>query len=218
MATLSRGAFITLEGGEGVGKSTQIRLLAVALESKGYKVRTTREPGGSPGAELIRNLVLTGDVDRWTPMTEALLVTASRAQHVERLVKPQMDEGVIVLSDRFFDSSIAYQGAARGLGMDKVREMQSLALGGFEPDLTLVLDLPVKVGLARAIQREADSGLGEDRFERMGEAFHNTITDAFRAIIEHDPVRCRRINADRTVEEIQQDIWTEVTAFLEAFA
>ncbi len=210
------GAFISIEGGEGVGKSTQIRLLASQLEGLGYSVRTTREPGGAEGSEMIRNLVLTGELNRWEPMTEALLVTAARAEHVERLIKPALEAGKIVISDRFFDSSVAYQGKARGVGMKKVRDLQTLALGDFAPDLTLVFDLPVNVGLTRAMAREAENVNKEDRFERMGEAFHTSIIEAFHDIAVSEPERCRIINADCSVNQMHSDVVQVVTDFLEA--
>ena len=203
-----KGPFITLEGGEGSGKSTQIKLLSRWLEGLGIDHVCTREPGGAPGAEQIRGLVLTGDVDRWTPMTEVLLYTAARSDHVERVITPALESGRMVLCDRFYDSSIAYQGAGRGVGVDKVKALQKLVLGDLRPDLTLILDLPVQVGLARAVSREtgnADAQTeAEDRFERMDVSMHETFRSVFLEIAEQAPDRCVVIDADRDIEALQQ--------------
>ena len=198
--------FITLEGGEGAGKSTQIKLLNEWLEGKGINTCLTREPGGSPGAEQIRDLVLKGATDRWTGMTEALLMTASRAEHVENKVKPALEAGNWVLCDRFYDSSIAYQGAGRGLGMERVKQLQTLALGDFQPDLTIILDLPVKIGLSRAIARESAKSDMEDRFERMDISFHVALRNAFLEIAKQESERCVVLNADAEPNTLQSQI------------
>ncbi|SDD66886.1 MULTISPECIES: dTMP kinase [Kordiimonas] len=202
--------FISFEGGEGAGKSTQIKLLAKWLTGRGVEVVMTREPGGSTGAEEIRELLVKGETDRWTPMSEALLMTAARAEHVERTIKPALKRGVWVLCDRFFDSTIAYQGGARGLGIDKMRELQDMALHGLTPDLTFILDLPVDVGLARACGREALREDREDRFERMNFAFHENIRDAYLKIAESEPDRCVVIDANRDITTLQNDLRAEV--------
>lgn len=209
------GYFISLEGGEGAGKSTQIKLLKEWLENKGLAVCETREPGGSPSAEQIRDLVLKGATDRWTSMTEALLMTASRAEHVERKIKPALQNGDWVICDRFFDSSIAYQGAGRGLGMDRVKELQTLVLGDFTPDLTLILDLPVEIGLRRAIARESAKSDMEDRFERMDRSFHEKLRAAYLEIAAKEPERCVVLNADTTPEDLQSDIRAVLTSRFE---
>lgn len=201
-----KGPFITLEGGEGSGKSTQIKLLAQWFEGLGIDHICTREPGGAPGAEQIRNLVLTGDVDRWTPMTEVLLYTAARSDHVERVITPALDVGRWVLCDRFYDSSIAYQGAGRGVGVEKVRDLQNLVLGDLKPDLTLILDLPVQVGLGRAVSRETDKAAAEDRFERMDVSLHETFRSVFLEIAEEEPDRCVVLDADKDVIVLQQTL------------
>jgi len=209
--TTSKAAkFITLEGGEGAGKSTQIKLLNTWLESEKIATCLTREPGGSPGAEQIRDLVLKGATDRWTGMTEALLMTASRAEHVECRIKPALKTGEWVLCDRFFDSSIAYQGAGRGLGMARIKALQTLALGDFTPDLTIILDLPVEIGLSRAIARESAKSEMEDRFERMDISFHEKLRKAFLEIATQEPKRCIVINADNPPERLQNDIRTAI--------
>lgn len=195
--------FITLEGGEGSGKSTQIKLLSKWLNDIGVDHVCTREPGGAPGAEQIRNLVLTGDVDRWTPMTEVLLYTAARSDHVERVVVPSLEAGKLVLCDRFYDSSIAYQGAGRGVGVEKVRALQKLVLGDLRPDLTLILDIPVEAGLARATSRETGKADAEDRFERMDVSLHETFRAVFLEIAEQAKDRCVVIDADRNIDSLQ---------------
>lgn len=201
------GRFITFEGGEGAGKSTQIRLLSDALEKAGYAVLQTREPGGSPGAEEIRALLVTGDGDRWTGMTEVLLHFAARADHLERVVRPALSEGKWVLCDRFVDSSMAYQGVAQSLGKDVIRDLTNLVVSTTMPDLTLILDLPVTDGLARAGAR----GEGEDRYEKMGQTFHETLRQAFLDIATDAPDRCKVIDATADINAVQQAIWTATT-------
>jgi dTMP kinase len=198
--------FITFEGGEGAGKSTQIRRLASWLTERGIKLHLTREPGGSKGAELIRGLLLKGDVDLWLPISEALLLAAARADHIERTIKPALARGEWVLCDRFYDSSIAYQGAGGGLGTERVREIQKIAFGNMQPDLTVILDLPVEKGLGRALAREGAKSDMEDRFERMDKSFHETLRQAFLAIAAEEPSRCQVVDADHDIETIQTDI------------
>jgi len=199
------GRFITFEGGEGAGKSTQIRLLSDALEKAGYAVLQTREPGGSPGAEEIRALLVTGDGDRWTGMTEVLLHFAARADHLERVVRPALSEGKWVLCDRFVDSSMAYQGVAQSLGKDVISDLTNLVVSTTMPDLTLILDLPVADGLTRAGAR----GEGEDRYEKMGQAFHEALRQAFLDIATDAPDRCKVIDATADINAVQQAIWAE---------
>ena len=201
------GRFITFEGGEGAGKSTQIRLLSEALEKAGHAVLQTREPGGSPGAEEIRSLLVTGDGDRWTSMTEALLHFAARADHLERVVRPALSEGKWVLCDRFVDSSMAYQGVAQALGKDVIRGLTNLVVDTTMPDLTLILDLPVADGLARAGAR----GESEDRYEKMGQAFHETLRQAFLDIAADAPDRCKVIDATTDIDGVHKAIWAETT-------
>ncbi len=151
----AQGKFISLEGGEGAGKTTQIKLLADALERAGIDPVITREPGGAPGAEMIRGLLVEGDVDRWQPMTEALLHFAARLEHVKETIAPALAEGRWVVSDRFSDSTVAYQGYGHDLGQETMARLHELVLAGFQTDLTIILDLPVDAGLARAGKREA---------------------------------------------------------------
>ncbi|NVJ69355.1 MAG: dTMP kinase [Alphaproteobacteria bacterium] len=202
--------FITFEGGEGAGKSTQIRLLAKWLTGRGVEVCMTREPGGAPGAEQIRELLVKGDTDRWTPMAEALLMTAARAEHVERTIKPALKKGMWVLCDRFSDSTIAYQGGARNLGIKQMQNLQEIALHGLKPDLTFILDLPVDVGLARAVGREALREDREDRFERMNYAFHENIRGSYLEIAKADAERYIVLDANRDITSLQNDLRAEV--------
>lgn len=200
--------FITLEGGEGGGKSTQARLLAEALRAAGHAVVLTREPGGAPGAESIRKLLVDGDVGRWDAMAEALLHTAARRNHLVETVWPALARGAWVISDRFVDSTVAYQGYGHGLGAAAIESLHSLANGDFLPDLTLILDLPVEEGLRRAVGR----GGGEDRYERMGAEFHQRLRDGFLAIARHHPGRCRVIDATAAIGDVHRRILTEVSS------
>jgi dTMP kinase len=185
-----RGRFVTIEGGEGAGKSTQVGLLAVALRRSGIPVLATREPGGSPGGEAIRRLLLEGEGERWNTIGEALLLVAARHDHVTRLIAPALAEGRWVVSDRFADSTLAYQGHGKGMGLDKLATLHRLAIGDFSPDLTLILDLPVEIGLARAAARSV-----ADRFERLDLDFHERLRRGFRQIAAENPARCVLIDA-----------------------
>ena len=199
------GRFITLEGGEGAGKTTQLRRLADALRADGHDVLSTREPGGSAGAEEIRALIVSGEPGRWDPVTEALLLYAARRDHLERTIRPALAAGRWVLCDRFADSTMAYQGYGHGLGRAAVEDLHRTAIGDFRPDLTLILDLPVETGLRRAAER-AGQGTAEDRFERMGRAFHQRLRDGFLDIARQDPDRCRVIDADRDADAVAADL------------
>ncbi len=200
--TENGGRFITFEGGEGGGKSTQLRLLADALKADGIDVVTTREPGGSPGAEDIRALLVRGDVDRWDGITEALLHSAARRDHLVRTVWPALARGAWVLCDRFADSTLAYQGYGHGLDLATIGDLTRIAVGDFAPDLTVVLDLPVETGLGRAGGR----GGGEDRYERMGLEFHQRLRQGFLAIAGADPGRCVVVDAARPVAAVHQAV------------
>jgi dTMP kinase len=193
------GKFITFEGGEGAGKSTQLKRLAAALTAQGREVVTTREPGGSPGAEEIRRLLVEGEPNRWDGLTEALLHSAARRDHLRRTVWPAMERGAWVLCDRFADSTLAYQGYGHGLAQAEITALTRLAIGDFAPDLTLILDLPVEAGLGRAAGR----GGAEDRYEKMGQGFHERLRQGFLAIAGQHPERCAVVSAlgdEATVE------------------
>jgi dTMP kinase len=197
-----RGKFITLEGGEGAGKSTQARLLKEALQARGLEVVLTREPGGTPGAEEIRRLLVEGEPDRWTPLSETLLFLAARADHVARLIKPALDSGKWVVCDRFTDSTIVYQGIVRGVGVETVRKLQTVALGGFTPDLTLLLDLDPAIGLLRTRGRDAHAA----RFEKFDADFHRRLREAFREIAAAERERCVTIDAGQPSDLVTQAI------------
>ena len=199
--------FITLEGIDGAGKSTQARLLADRLRAAGREVAITREPGGAPGAEEIRRLLVEGAPGRWSAETEILLFTAARRDHVERTILPALNAGAIVVCDRFVDSTRAYQGSGPLRG--KVEELHRLMIG-LNPDLTLVFDMEPEQGLTRAGQR-AD---GEDRFESKGLAFQHGLRTAFLDIAGAEPDRCRVIDASREIEAIAADVWSAVSAGL----
>lgn len=205
-----RGIFITLEGGEGAGKSTQIRMLSTALEQQGYDVVVTREPGGTPEAEKIRDFLVKRDGGNWTPMAECLLLYAARQIHVEHLIKPALAAGKIVISDRFADSTRAYQSFGHGLPLETVENLNRLALHDFAPDITFILDLPVEEGLARAGRRLTAADSQEDRFERLGSAFHERLRKGFLEIAARDVGRCRVIDATRGIEEIAMDLLSHV--------
>jgi dTMP kinase len=203
---VGRGRFITLEGGEGTGKSTQARRLAAWLEQRGIAAIVTREPGGSPGAEEIRALLVNGEPGRWEVMTETLLAYAARADHVARTIGPALVAGKWVICDRFSDSTFAYQGAGRGMARETIRRIDSAVLDDFKPDLTLVLDLDVGVGLQRAMGR----GAKENRFEKFGQEFHERLRKAFVEIAKRHPDRCRLIDADGTEDAVGAAIFAAV--------
>jgi dTMP kinase len=199
---VSRGRFITIEGGEGVGKTTQVGLLVAALERAQIPARATREPGGSPGGEAIRQLLLEGDGDRWDAVGEALLLVAARSDHVARLIAPSLAQGIWVVSDRFADSTLAYQGYGRGLALEDLATLHRIALGGFAADLTVILDLPAEIGLARAAARASV----DDRFERLDQAFHERLRQGFRQIAAHDSVRCVLIDGSGGPQTVHQAV------------
>jgi dTMP kinase len=190
------GRFITLEGGEGAGKSTQISRLKGWLESRGRSVVATREPGGSPGAEMIRKLLVEGPVERWDGTTEALLHFAARREHLRSTVWPALKRGDWVLSDRFADSTLAYQGHGHGVSAKIFERLYAVAVGDFRPDLTLVLDLPIEIGLARASARRGS----ETRYESLPRDFHARVRAGFLDIAAHDPKRCVVIDATADID------------------
>lgn len=193
------GFFITLEGGEGAGKSTQIQRLADALARSGRDVVVTREPGGSPGAEAIRSLILSGG-HGFSPVTEALLFSAARVDHLEKTIRPALARGAIVLCDRFADSTRAYQGASGGAHISVLDALESIAVGSTHPDLTLILDLPAAEGLRRATLRR---GAGQaDRFESEALSFHEKLRTGFLAIARDEPARCIVVDASGPVDHI----------------
>lgn len=186
-----KGFFISFEGGDGAGKSSQIGRLADMLRADGHTVRITREPGGSDGAEVIRKLLVEGAAERWSPMTEALMMYAARADHLEKIILPALDRGEVVITDRFADSSMAYQGIAGALGPDIVKRLHSLVVGANDPDITIILDVPTEIGLSRAGGR----GASESRFESKGAAYQERVRQAFLEIARKNPDRCVVIDA-----------------------
>ena len=206
-----RGRFITLEGGEGAGKSGHAARLAKWLKGQGVAVLVTREPGGSPGADQIRKLLVEGEPGRWEPMTETLLLFAARADHIARTIKPALAQGKWVISDRFTDSTYAYQGAGRGLDRETIRRIESVAVGDFKPDFTLILDLPSEDGLARANAR----GPHESRFEKFDSGFHERLRNAFLDIANRHAQRCSLVDAHGNEDEVAEKIWAAVSSRFE---
>jgi dTMP kinase len=202
------GGFITFEGGEGAGKSTQVERLGRRLEAQGIAVVVTREPGGSPRAERILEVLLSGAVKRFGPLAEAVMFSAARADHLEKTVRPALARGAFVLCDRFADSTRAYQGVLGATDPALIEELESVTVGPTRPDLTFVLDLPAAIGLARAARRR--DGERVDRFENEGEAYHERLRQAFLTIAEREPRRCVVVDAGRSPEAVEAEIWRVV--------
>ncbi len=207
---MTRGQFITFEGGEGTGKSTQAARLVAALKARGIDVVHTREPGGSPGAEEIRHIALNGDAGRWSPLTETMLMFAARSDHLEKTIRPALAAGRWIVCDRFADSSRAYQGAGGGTPADLIEALDAAIVGDDQPDLTLVFDLPVEVGLDRALAR----GAAETRFESKGLEFHQRLRDGFLSISAQYPERCRLIDATGEPDAVTERVWRAVESIL----
>ncbi|WP_375412641.1 dTMP kinase [uncultured Bradyrhizobium sp.] len=205
---LGRGRFITFEGGEGSGKSTQIKILAERLDGTELRTIVTREPGGSPGAEIVRHLLLSGIGKLLGPETEALLFAAARDDHVHALIRPALDHGIWVLCDRFSDSTRVYQGRLGKVDPGVLNAMQRVTIGDLKPDLTIILDVPVEVGMGRAAARRG-SGT-PDRFEGEAAEFHEGLRDAYRQIAAAEPDRCILIDANAAAGMVAARIWTEV--------
>ncbi|MEI6890963.1 MAG: dTMP kinase [Pontiella sp.] len=205
------GKFITFEGPEGSGKSTQIRLLVKKLEEQGMDVTCTREPGGTATGEQIRNLLQHDAAgEPLCDRAELLLFTASRAQLMDRIILPTLGQGGWVLCDRFIDSTMAYQGFARGMDIATLDSINDFATYERKPDLTLLLDLDVEAGFRRLEERYADSEESHDRFEREARAFHHKVRGGYHELAEREPNRFRIINADRSIDEVAAEVWTAV--------
>jgi dTMP kinase len=204
--------FITLEGGEGSGKSTQIKRLAARLEAQGRDLLVTREPGGTPEAEAVRALLVSGDIARWTAKSEALLNYAAREQHLEQVIRPALAAGRTVLCDRFMDSTRAYQGYAGGCEPEFIDGLERAIVGSTRPNLTLVFDLDPAIGLARAKAR--GDAVAEDRYERKGLAFHQRLREGFLDILRREPRRCRLVDASQDVDAVAEDVWSIVEGAL----
>ncbi|WP_440959802.1 dTMP kinase [Oceanicaulis sp. LC35] len=210
---MTRGCFITLEGGEGAGKTTLAKALSAALEAQGVKTLITREPGGTTNAEALRNLLVEGETDRWSPLSETLLLYAARVDHVERLIKPSLEQGVWVICDRFSDSTRAYQGAAGGLSSSQIEEIDRACMHGFGPDLTFVVDLDPEIGLERTRQR----GEGATRFERKPAAFHHALRVAFLDIARETPDRCVVLDGAMPADKVADTAFEMLSQRLGAF-
>ena len=207
---MTQGRFITFEGGEGTGKSTQVARLVERLRARDLEVVQTREPGGSSGAEDIRNIALNGDAGRWSPMTETMLMFAARSDHLERTIRPALEAGRWVVCDRFADSSRAYQGVGGGTPAAFIETLDAAIVGETQPDLTLVFDLPVSIGLERAFGR----GLFETRFESKGLEFHERLRRGFLDIAGRHPERCAVIDANGDQDTVEARVWAAIEARL----
>ncbi len=199
--------FITFEGGEGTGKSTQVKLLAERLRAEAVDVVLTREPGGTPAAESLRNLLVSGDVNRWTAEAEALLNYAARDSHLNEIIRPALVAGKTVICDRFMDSTRAYQGYAGGCSMALIDRLEEEIVGITRPDRTFVFDLDPNIGLARA---KARGHANEDRYERKGLVFHQKLRTGFQVIVEAEPLRCMLIDASQSISDIDLKIWNHL--------
>jgi dTMP kinase len=207
-----RGRFITFEGGEGTGKSSHAKALVARLEAAGLDVVQTREPGGSVGAEIIRHVILSGAAKPFGPAAEAMLFAAARDDHLNQTIRPALKRGAWVVCDRFSDSTFVYQGVLGGVDLTLIRALERVVIGDDTPDLTIVLDVPAELGLARAATRR---GAGDvDRFEAETFDFHRRLREAFRMVAEHDPRRCVLIDTTRQRHEVAAQIWAEVRARL----
>ena len=198
MQKTNKGKFITFEGGEGGGKSTQLLALANWLKECDISVATTREPGGTPSAELIRKLLVEGEADRWQPLTEVLLNYAARNEHIKHTILPALDSGTWVLSDRFYDSTIAYQVFGHGLDYGVIRDIHALVIANVIPDLTFLFDVPVDVGLKRAKTR----AIKEDRYEQMDKKFHNSVQSGFLKLAKAEPDRFIVLDATLEINDV----------------
>ena len=211
-----QGLFVTFEGGEGTGKSTQIRLLADRLRRRGVDILVTREPGGSPGAEAVRHVILSGAAEEYGTRMEAILFAAARNDHVEEIIRPALASGAVVLCDRFMDSSRVYQGITGNLEPAFVQNLERVAVNGVVPDCTIILDVPAAEGMRRARLRSGDTGAAAepDRFEKEELDTHEKRREAFLDIAEADPLRCRVVDASGTAEEIAGKIFAIIEPLL----
>ncbi|MGO9986635.1 MAG: dTMP kinase [Rhodomicrobium sp.] len=215
---MTKGKFITLEGGEGGGKTTQATLLAERLRKAGLTVLQTREPGGTPRAEAIREVLLSGRAKRFGQLGEAVLFYAARESHLELAIRPALEQGTWVVCDRFSDSTRAYQGAAGGLPLSVIDIFDTAVVGPTQPDLTIIFDLPPELGLRRAAERKRQSESGDaiekalDRFETMNLAFHRNLREEFLAIAKAEPERCAVVDASKDVQPVADEVWAFVRA------
>ena len=217
---MTKGLFISFEGGEGSGKTTQVNRLAEFLTRAKHKVITTREPGGTPEGEKIRDLLVQRQGGDWTAMAECLLLNAAREMHVEKIIKPALAKGKIVITDRFSDSTLAYQGYGREYPLDKIIAMEALIMDGFKPDVTFLLDVPADKGIARSGRRLAAEKLQvkqtEDRFENLELAFHERLRQGYLTIAKKDPARCHIIDATQSVDVMATEIESVISKKLKS--
>jgi dTMP kinase len=204
-----QGRFITLEGGEGAGKSTQVRAIAKLLAERGIETLLTREPGGSVKAEELRELILSGYAKQFSPVGEAILFSAARIDHLDQTIRPALAKGIWVICDRFMDSTRAYQGALGNIDPRLIKALEKVAVGSTRPDLTMILDLPAEAGLARASARRA-KGVMADRFESETLEFHQALRNSFLEIAAAEPERCAVIDASQDIEQVSDQIWREI--------
>ncbi|MBX7200405.1 MAG: dTMP kinase [Rhodospirillaceae bacterium] len=204
------GLFITFEGGEGAGKSTQVKRLGEQLQARGREVVLTREPGGAPGAEAIRKLLVEGAASRWDGITEALLHTAARRDHLVKTVWPALAAGKVVISDRFVDSTIAYQGYGHGIDRAVLDSLYRAAAGDFRPNLTVIIDVPLEIGLKRAAGR----GGAENRYENMDRTFHERLRQGFLALAAAEPARCKIVDGTKGLDQVHAEVMAAVTPLL----
>lgn len=208
--TSSTGLFISFEGGEGSGKTTQINRLSDYLNAQGRRIVSTREPGGTDEAEKIRNFLVKRDGGNWTPEAETLLLYAARSMHVQQIIKPGLDDGKVVISDRFSDSTLAYQGYGHGYDLQKIRDLDALILDGFKPDVTFILDIEPQKGIERSTRRLANEALNlnrmEDKFEQLDISFHEKLRAGFLEIAAQEPKRCHVIDAAQDLDKVTEDI------------
>lgn len=207
-----KGRFITFEGGEGVGKSTQIKLIAATLEKLGYNVVTTREPGGSIGAEATRHVLLSGAAEEFGVRMEAFLFASARSDHVEQVIRPAVEAGKIVLCDRFADSTRIYQGVTGNMEATLLKNLERVAVNGMVPDLTIIIDVPANIGMARATDRSAGQEL--DRFEREEIATHELRRNAFLELAKDEPIRCKVVDGIGDIDEIADNVFKAVEMVL----
>lgn len=201
----SKGLFISFEGGEGSGKTTQIDLLKDYLSNNGLDPVITREPGGTREAEKMREILMDHNYS-WPPVCEAMILFSARAHHVDKLIRPALEKGQTVICDRFTDSTRAYQGVAMGLGLDLIEKVKKIAIGDLEPDITFFMDISPKKGIERAHKRSMETGEGNHKYEHMDMSFHQTLYEAYQYIAQDNPGRCSVIDADQEIEEIHNDI------------
>jgi dTMP kinase len=210
------GYFISFEGGEGSGKTTQINRLSEFMTAQKNKIITTREPGGTPESEKIRDFLVKRDGGNWSPEAEVLLLYAARSMHVSRVIKPALQEGITVITDRFSDSTIAYQGYGHDYPLEKINALDDIILSGFKPDITFILDIPAADGIARSshrLSKEANSfDRMEDRFEQLHIAFHEKLRQGFLTIAKQNPARCHVINAAQDIDSVTLEIQNIIKA------